>query len=452
MGGMKCSLQGILCMSLTIVAGLGTWVLLAGDSPHRAGKITGHAARNFLAAVESEKTVTTPRTEVAENEEEEPAGLPSASPAASIARPLDGIGEESHPPVPSIPPLPAQDADSQVGGEDVVPGGRVITAVAVPPTSPYLPGIHVVRTSLATPIRTAAPGSATPASVTDSAASISPFDGIPTSVPSPTATSEPVRVSTMAEDLAGSAFERQITLLRRRISSTQEAGNRTFVVLGDSQYNDVVFTQLLKRVRAFQPLFILHAGDLTHHGSVAEFEDFLGILDQEIPGIPVFGVPGNHDVRIDADPPGRIFEKEIGPRNFSIDIEPLDTTIVGLDNSLGALMNSQLAFAEEALIAGKSTRFLYTHRPPYIVAEDSVDLSFSTHDQQLIGLIGTQQPSAVFFGHLHKFIQASFGGVPLIVTGGAGGSSLKFSNAFHHFVVITRGTDGLSFEAVPLDE
>ncbi|MCX5903541.1 MAG: hypothetical protein NTV89_08740 [Proteobacteria bacterium] len=55
------------------------------------------------------------------------------------------------------------------------------------------------------------------------------------------------------------------------------------MVLGDSRDNDITYKQSLTLAAQFNPLFILHTGDISNTGNKKELDHFLSLVEDTIP-------------------------------------------------------------------------------------------------------------------------------------------------------------------------
>ena len=53
-------------------------------------------------------------------------------------------------------------------------------------------------------------------------------------------------------------------------------------------------TAIVRALNVLQPAFTINTGDLVTYGEEAEYRDYLAVL--ETARVPVFHVPGNHDI------------------------------------------------------------------------------------------------------------------------------------------------------------
>lgn len=191
---------------------------------------------------------------------------------------------------------------------------------------------------------------------------------------------------------------------------------------------------------------ILVAGDLTQHGEVAEYEEWQRWRERwehlaAGAGIPVFCVPGNHDVgeknHVSVERVAR-FEREAGPSFFAVDIAGV--RLIGL-NSL--LLGSGLPREEEQwdflrtelgqpaalpepapeIDPQPRPRIVLLHQPPFLVHPDEEGDDYWNIDpiprRQLLELLqpgpGQAGVSLLLAGHLHRPARLTLGDMSCLV-------------------------------------
>ena len=220
----------------------------------------------------------------------------------------------------------------------------------------------------------------------------------------------------------------------------------TFVVLGDSRDGDALFRKTLRLAKSFDPLFILHGGDYSDGGGEAQTARFLLLVNESLPKVPLFVVMGNHENR-------EVFVKKIGPLDFTLESKRLGLTLVAVDNSDYALNGGELDYLKTRLATAFRTGFVAMHIPPK--TERWSWHAFSEGADGLKRTLAEGRVQGAFFSHMHLFDRSEFGGVPAIVTGGAGAPlyHLGFTgNAVHHIVVVRVKKGKASYRMVPLSK
>jgi 3',5'-cyclic AMP phosphodiesterase CpdA len=161
-------------------------------------------------------------------------------------------------------------------------------------------------------------------------------------------------------------------------------------------------------------------GDLTHHGTGAEYAALKAIL-ADVP-IPVIPMIGNHDRRAvfqaafpDAPrmPSGHVQGVLDLPHHRIITLDTLDGPPYPKGHHAGRLCADRLGWLQDAL-AGRGGRLplVFAHHPPFatgIVGMDAIKLS---NGADLLGLLATAPGAHLFCGHVHRTISGSSAGVP----------------------------------------
>jgi Icc protein len=172
----------------------------------------------------------------------------------------------------------------------------------------------------------------------------------------------------------------------------------------------------LKQIAAMTPKvdFILHTGDITHHGDVAVNRDVRAML--EATGLPYAVMQGNHDEteplrQAYADTP---WMPKSGFLHFVIDDFP--ARIICLDTKIpnevpGTLCEERLGWLEQQLGAG-GTRptMLAMHHPAFRIGRPFSDKRpFRNADKFAALLARYPNVSLVVAGHVHCTLQARIG-------------------------------------------
>jgi hypothetical protein len=221
-------------------------------------------------------------------------------------------------------------------------------------------------------------------------------------------------------------------LLAAGPAAAKDAKPFTFVQVSDSHigFNKdpnpdarATFREAVGHIQAMpqRPAFILHTGDVTQLSKPQEFDDADQILKEA--GVPVFHVPGEHDVLDEAR--GQAFldrygkgapEKVLGDGWYSFDHSGVH--FVGLVNvkelkagGMGHLGDAQLAWLQ-ADLAGRSAStpiVVFTHIPLWTVY---ADWGWGTDDSaQALSQLARFGSVTVLNGHIHQVLQKTEGHV-----------------------------------------
>ena len=240
---------------------------------------------------------------------------------------------------------------------------------------------------------------------------------------------------------AETLYERSLEMLSAQ-EKTVSPEKYTFVVLGDSRDDDLVFRRSLELAATFKPLFILHDGDYSRSGSPEETDHFLGMVRAAVPAIPFFVVKGNHEQE-------KVFREKIGPLDYVIDDARIGFKLIVVDNSGYALKSAQLDYLKKQLETKQKMNFISMHVPPRTKRWDWH--TFSEGAPELIRLLSEKQVTAAFYGHVHIYDHDVLGGVPHVITGGAGAPLITTGvrgKPVYHIVVVEVNNGSVSYRMV----
>lgn len=161
---------------------------------------------------------------------------------------------------------------------------------------------------------------------------------------------------------------------------------------------------------------VLVTGDLTDHGSAAEYEQFATAMPADRPWLAAVG---NHDLREPARAclnPG-----SSGPLDRVLDLPGL--RLIALDSLIegaadGRLDESSLEFAAKALDDSPGPAVIAFHHPPVAVGHDFMDRLGLRNPGDLAELARHPRLAAILTGHMHTSLAARFAGAPLLGAGG----------------------------------
>jgi 3',5'-cyclic AMP phosphodiesterase CpdA len=187
----------------------------------------------------------------------------------------------------------------------------------------------------------------------------------------------------------------------------------------------------VEAVNRAQVDLVVVAGDLTEHGTAAEFARFKHAM-REI-NAPVCVVPGNHDVGNKAIPGGKKEATNFGrTRNYELDFgrcfyarEFAGVRIIGLNS---CLFGTRLArerqmwdFLEEQLAApSKFPTLLVQHHPPFLKSVEEPGGEYFNMEPypraRLLALAKQGGVKAVLSGHLHRGLTNQVNSLVLLTT------------------------------------
>jgi len=223
-----------------------------------------------------------------------------------------------------------------------------------------------------------------------------------------------------------------------------------FVVLGDSRDNAAIYKKSLAIAATFNPLFILHTGDLSNKGSKKELDHFLEIVQTTIPDTPLFVIVGNHEIVKENK---NIFKKIIGPLDYVLDSAKLDTRVIVLDNADYTLKPQQLDYLRQQLANKRSLTFVAMHIPPK--TGRWTWHAFTEGSSDLMQILSDKKVTLAFCGHIHQFDEDEINGVKYIITGGAGAPLNRWffpGKPVYHIIVVRVKNGAVSYELVKIED
>ena len=161
-------------------------------------------------------------------------------------------------------------------------------------------------------------------------------------------------------------------------------------------------------------------GDLTHHGTVDQYERLHGALkDCPIPVIPMLG---NHDRRdafyavfADAPKDGGGFAQHYVDLDHHriIAVDTLDGPPYPKGHHAGRMCADRTAWLQDRLDeTGGLIPLVFSHHPPFdtgIVGMDAIKLADGA---RVLDMLGAHPRAHLFCGHIHRTISGSLRGVP----------------------------------------
>jgi len=203
----------------------------------------------------------------------------------------------------------------------------------------------------------------------------------------------------------------------------------TFVVYGDTRSSSDAHRQLVERIRAEVPDFLLGTGDLVDDGAVrSQWQTFFEVEGPLLADNVFYPALGNHDRQGRArsaeayrarfalpeggTDPERVYAFTYGPARFLV----LDS------NSASFALTDQTAWLERELAAARQDPgirhvFVVMHHPPYSISIHGGQRDLRERWTPLFEKYGV---AAVFSGHDHCYERAEANGVRYFVSGGGG--------------------------------
>ena len=194
---------------------------------------------------------------------------------------------------------------------------------------------------------------------------------------------------------------------------------------GFSKESEMV-ANAVSAINRLNPAFIVITGDLVHQeGNMEQINELKRLFDQVKKTIPVYFVPGNHDVGMTVpDELLALYRANFGDDRFSVLYKK--TRLTGFNSQIiwakrDTLENEQYQWLENEL--KKSTendhRFIFAHHPLFLESVDEKDAYQSIpvkHRSKYIDLFGKYNVEYMFVGHLHRNHIVRAGSLTIIAT------------------------------------
>ncbi len=215
-----------------------------------------------------------------------------------------------------------------------------------------------------------------------------------------------------------------------------------FVILTDTQMgmyaNDRDFVRETANyefaaagVNRLKPAFVIVLGDLVNKaGDAEQIAEFQRITKKIDPAIPVYLLPGNHDVGHEPTPESvEAYRKVFGRDYYSFRAGPLygivlNSTVIHTPRKAESVYREQLdwlkAELEEAKESGAKHVIVFQHHPYFIAEAQEPDqyMNISTERRKpVLELLHQYNVRYVFAGHVHKSSTGKSGDLEMTVTG-----------------------------------
>ncbi|PLV60109.1 metallophosphoesterase [Thermotoga sp. KOL6] len=236
----------------------------------------------------------------------------------------------------------------------------------------------------------------------------------------------------------------------QNVEKEQLGDEFTFIVFGDNKNSVSTFSKLIDAVNKEKAIaFGVNTGDMVFDGSMFKWQLYLKQLKRF--KIPVFHVPGNHDL---ADHPEN-YMKIFGPLYYSF--QTGNSYFIVVNNANEDIDAYQLEWLKNEL--GKSQswryRFVFMHVPifdPRVKKQPGHSMKNLKKAQDLLSLLKKYHVTRVFAGHIHGYFEGEWDGVPYTITGGAGAElfGIDPEHYFYHFIKVHVTPENVSYEIIKL--
>jgi serine/threonine-protein phosphatase CPPED1 len=220
-----------------------------------------------------------------------------------------------------------------------------------------------------------------------------------------------------------------------------------------------LYMKAVDGINRLKPDFVIITGDLVHdpnnENQINEFKSQTRKID---PGIPVYILPGNHDIgQVPDEESLKKYEYNYGKDKFAFDHK--GTLFIGINTSLIKAdlekhESKQYKWLKQQLKKGKKSNHIlvFGHYPFFIKSFDEPE-NYSNiqmkHRVKYLSLFKKNEVDAIFSGHLHNNAQAEYEGIQLTATSAAG---KPLGNAPSGFRIIKVSDDHIEHTFYGFDE
>jgi hypothetical protein len=237
-----------------------------------------------------------------------------------------------------------------------------------------------------------------------------------------------------------------------------------FAVLSDNSTNMDVFAELLAKVKAERPAFVLHCGDTVPHPEPRYYDWTVRTIREAGLDCPICVVPGNHDGNkrvVDPAVRTRLFRRAFGPRRYWFACG--DAAFVGFDNGSERAPQGEQNWLDHTLARLRPryrTLIVFLHVPPRDPRNTGPrpeDFGGESYNHAMVSdgpaveaILKRHRVDAVFTGHIHGYLEHRIGDIPVYTSGGAG-SKLVMKGVGYHFLLCTLADGELRVRKIELD-
>ena len=222
------------------------------------------------------------------------------------------------------------------------------------------------------------------------------------------------------------------------------------------------FEKAIAAANRLRPAFVVVCGDLTHRaGDTAQVAEYLRIVALLDKSIPVYSVPGNHDLALPLSAESvRAYRQRFGPDRFTFANHGIFGIVINTSLIKEPMVVPDETAAQEAWLRAtleqarrdhRSHIMVFQHHSWFLARADEPDQYFnlpSASRRGLLDLLKRFGVSHVFAGHYHRNALGRDGALEMVPTGPVGKPLGADPSGFR--IVTVRG-DSVSHRYYSLD-
>ena len=204
-----------------------------------------------------------------------------------------------------------------------------------------------------------------------------------------------------------------------------DATDFSVAIASDTGANDIILETIVDEIATTEPryAFMLHLGDFITHRTGTGLQWLLYEIHPRLHGIPMWGVPGNHDITKHNIRDILPYRTVMGDSYYWFGYG--NVLFIGLDTSYETIDDRQFQWLENTL---KKIRplfrhcVIFTHVPPIDIRPDLIKNHAldSESAARLELILSHYKVNAMIFGHVHYHAVGKFAGTPIYTAPSSG--------------------------------
>lgn len=217
-----------------------------------------------------------------------------------------------------------------------------------------------------------------------------------------------------------------------------------FAVCGDSRDDrNGILPQILSAVDASDMEFLLHTGDMVNHDSPGEWDKFVAATASFRKPLRV--AIGNHELYGGGN--RERFAERFGLSGTSYSFTHRDARFAIVDNAGGAFPDNVLAWLDRDLAShpkgrdGVAVIVVAMHHPPEteITRPHGTRFGYEEQSAKLLAILKKHRVDAVLASHEHMHHVEDWGGILMLVSGGAGAPLVPLQKYGYYRIDVENG-------------
>ena len=187
-----------------------------------------------------------------------------------------------------------------------------------------------------------------------------------------------------------------------------------FNILSDTGSQNRTLERLICEAKTTHPAFMLHLGDLVTYRNIEHMYWMASGMEDKLEGIPMYIVPGNHDVKKKKGIDKSMYLRVFGPTYYWFGYG--NTLFIGLDSSTEEIDDEQWAFFEQVMQHIRPSFkhvILFTHVPPKVPEGQHQHSLKPESAEKMLKILKKYPVDVIFSGHVHYYSEQDLNGIPI---------------------------------------